>query len=104
MARRTPALYLLALACIPLPSCINILVHDEKAAGAAATRFAQAAFVKKDNAAYELAAREFRDKVSRQQFAEIIAKIHPQGFPTEVVATEFEPIPSKRGMVIYLHG
>jgi hypothetical protein len=95
----------LILAGCVLPSCISVIAHNEQAAAAAATRFAQTAFVQKDYAAaYGLLSREFLGKVAQPQLADIVAKMHPKGYPTEIHATEFEPLPGQRGMVIYLLG
>ena len=88
-----------------LPSCISYIEHDETAAAKAATQFADAAFVDRDFAkAHKLATSEITQRFSDEGLADVVAKMHPDSFPTRVTATEFEPVPGQRGMFIYLNG
>lgn len=88
-----------------LPSCINVIAHDEQAAAKAATQFAQAAFVdRSDSEARGLITPSLAQQVTGDKLPEMIAKMHPKMFPTQVAATEFEPLLGQRGMLIFLKG
>jgi hypothetical protein len=91
--------------CCLLTSCINVVAQDEGAAAKAATQFAQTAFVSRDyERAHELLIRSGINQFTTAKLSEAIARMHPKTFPTEVLATDFEPIPGQRAMNIYLKG
>jgi len=95
----------LLIVCCSLPACVSVISHDEKAAANAATEFANAAFVDRDFAkAHELMAPDLRGRIAADKLPDLIAEMHPDSFPSQVVATDFEPMPGQRGMVIYLKG
>jgi len=84
---------------------MRVISHDEQAAAAAATQFAQTTFVKRDYAsAHNLLSRAAQKQIPLDKLTEAIAKMHPKSYPARVVATEFEPVPGQRGMYIYLKG
>lgn len=88
-----------------LPSCVSVIAHDEKAAAKVATQFAQTAFVDRDySKAHSLMSSSVAQQITSDKLSETIAKMHPKSFPTQLTATEFEPMPGQRGMMIYLKG
>jgi hypothetical protein len=94
-----------AIICCGLASCVSVIAHDEKAAAKSATEFAQAAFVARDYPkAHGLLAPRSQSDIPLDKLIEAIAKMHPKSFPTKVTAIEFEPIPGKKGMNIFVQG
>lgn len=96
----------MAACCVPLPlGGLNIITHDERAAARVADRFADLAFVQKDNAgAYALLTPELQGELANEALADGMAKMHPAAWPESVAADEFEPMPGQRAMNIYLAG
>jgi hypothetical protein len=88
-----------------LVSCISIVSHDEQMAAKVATSFAQAAFVDRNDAkAHELLNASTQARFDVKAFGEMIAKMHPQSFPSQVVATDFESIPGQQALFIDVEG
>ncbi len=105
MSRRMTASGLLLLVCCPLPSCVRALEHDPTAAATAAAQFAETAFVKKDfPAAQGLLAPETRQTMTPENLSAAVSKMHPAAYPRAVKAVEYEPMPGKAAMLIYLKG
>ncbi|MGP0066412.1 MAG: hypothetical protein ACLQGP_22840 [Isosphaeraceae bacterium] len=101
---RVRTLWVLAM-CGLSTSCIRIISHDESKAANTAAEFARAAFVARDYPrAYGLLASSARSQVTLQKLTESIAEMHPKGFPSQVDAAEYEPMPGQRAMNIYLNG
>ena len=79
--------------------------HRPDMAANSAVEFARAAFVEKDDGkAFKLLWDGGRQPVSREWLAESVRKMHPNGYPTEVKAIEYEPVPGQPAMSIYLRG
>jgi hypothetical protein len=88
-----------------LPSCVNVIAHDQATAAKAATGFAQIAFVSRDYPkAHGLLASRSQKEISEDVFTKTVTNMHPKGFPSRITATEFEPMPGQRAMTIYLKG
>lgn len=89
-----------------LAGCMmNVIAHDPQSAANAASEFAQVAFIDRNDAkAHGLLAPAAAAQSPLDQFSEIIDKMHPTGFPEKITATEYEPMPGQRGMMIYLNG
>ena len=103
MSRRNAAL--LSLTALAFVSCVNVISHEPKDAAQAAAEFAEVAFVERDlPRAHGLMSEAARRNVPMGQFTDLVAQMHPNGYPTEVSATEFEPIPGQRAMNIFLRG
>ena len=47
---------------------------------------------------------EARTRVSEATLADAIKKQHPNGYPTSVRATEYEPVPGQAAIQIFLSG
>lgn len=89
-----------------LASCkAQLLRHDQNVAAEKAAAFATAAVVKQDwNAAYMMVREEDRKTLPLARFTEVMKASHPGGFPTEVRAMEFEPVPGHAAIQIFLEG
>jgi hypothetical protein len=96
MMRHLSAAMFLIFACCFSPSCgIRVLVHDEQAAATSATKFADVAFVRSDYAgAHALLSSQMQQSPSTDKLAAEVTKMQPQVRPSEVAATEFEPLPA----------
>jgi hypothetical protein len=98
------------LAPAALPGCGPILmprviVHDEQAAAKEAATFADFAFVRSDFAgAYALLSQQMKAGGTTNWLKAEVAKMHSGTHPSEVAATEFEPLPGQRAMNIYVKG
>jgi hypothetical protein len=90
---------ILLLACVPT---VTRLEHRPDLAAKVASDFAQVAFVEHDaRRAYDLL---WEQGKARVQFEKSLVEMHPQGYPTEVNAVEYEPIFGQPAMNIFLHG
>jgi len=93
---------ILLLACVPT---VRRLEHRPDLAAKAASDFAQVAFVDHDaRRAYELLWEQGKARVPLAEFEKALVEMHPQGYPTEVSAVEYEPIFGQPAMNIFLHG
>jgi hypothetical protein len=98
------SLYSFILA-MSLLGCIESIDHDAAVAGKKAEEFAQIVFVKQDvENGYALLADGTRRYVSREQFKDVLAKLHPRAYPKDVTASEYEPMPGERAIYIFLIG
>ena len=88
-----------------LVGCIESIDHNATLAGKQAEEFAQVAFVKRDlENGYALLADGARRYVSREQFKAVVAKLHPEAYPKNVRASEYEPMPGEKAIYIFLTG
>ena len=88
-----------------LVGCVQVLRHDQEIAAQKATAFLTAAVVRQDyEAAYQMVREEDRPTVSQAGFTEAVKASHPSGFPTEVRAMEYEPVPGQAAIQIFLVG
>jgi hypothetical protein len=94
------------LVCGSLVSCsARVIHHSTDDAAASATKFAERAFVQKDyTGAREFISPQFTHVDTDDKLAAAVEALHPKSRPSEVTATEFEPIPGQRAMQIYLKG
>lgn len=87
------------------PSCITVLKHNQDKAAAEAEKFANLAFIQNDfQSAYNILVDEAKTSMSVNEFTSFIEGLHPNGYPSNVSAVEYEPIPGQPAMNIYLHG
>src|SRR5438128_4440444 len=90
---------------IGVMSCTNSIKHDEVLTGKRAVEFAEIAFVRQDvQRAYALLSDRTKDYVPLEKFRETLLRLHPSGHPTNVAATEYEPMPGEKAMYIYITG
>jgi hypothetical protein len=83
----------------------RVLNHDPMMAAAEAQKFADTAFVQQDpQQAYDMLSDGMKNGYSLKEFTGILEKLHPTGYPTEVTATEYEPILGQPAMSIFLEG
>jgi hypothetical protein len=86
-----------------LVSCTNSIKHDEVLAGKRAVEFAQVAFVQQDvERAYTLVSNSTKRYVPLDKFRETVIRLRPNGRPSGVVATEYEPMPGEKAIYIYI--
>lgn len=84
---------------------VYIISHDEDKAALQAEKFAQTAYVdQKLKQAYSMLSGTLRESLTAEAFEDAIKQMHPGKFPSDIQATEFEPIPGQRAMIIYLVG
>jgi hypothetical protein len=92
-------------ACVPLVPNFSFSRHDPDQAAVGAIIFAKEAFIDLNQPeAYGFLSEEVRQKTSYDQYIDLIARMHPEGFPKEVRATGYEPIPGGEAMFIWLYG
>lgn len=98
------ALSLLALAL--LVGCkASYITHDEDKAAEQALRFAKAAFVTRNiSEAYGFLVPDLQNQLPIDTFRATVEKMHPDGFPSSLEATEFEPAPGQESMQIFVNG
>jgi hypothetical protein len=83
---------------------IHALSHDEHVAAAKAEQFLKAVVDRDPAAAYAMLSLEARKSVSESTFADTVQKMHADGYPPSVRATEYEPVPGEPAMQIFLEG
>jgi hypothetical protein len=84
---------------------VRQLRHQPSIAAESAEKFARVAFVEGNvKAAYDLIWEEGKRRLSVDAAARAIADINKAGRPSEVEATEYEPILGQPAMNIFLHG
>jgi hypothetical protein len=84
---------------------VSVLTHDEDQAAVGAEEFAKVAFVQHDyQKAYSYLWDETKKHLSLEQVTEIIKTTHTSGYPSQVFAAEFEPMPGQTAMNIFLRG
>jgi hypothetical protein len=87
------------------PPRISVIHHSEERAAQKAAQFAEVVFVRQDyERAYTLLSEELREKVPFEKFKGLILQGHVEGFPTVVKATDFEPLPGRKAMGVFLDG
>ena len=83
----------------------HALIHDPIAAAAAAEEFARVAFVERNaDKAYTLVWEEWKKELSFGMLIVTMKQVHPSGSPAQVRAIEYEPIPDKPAIAIFLNG
>jgi hypothetical protein len=86
-------------------ACTKSIDHDPELAAKRAVEFARAAFIRQDpGAAYALLSDSAKRYVPLEKFKETISRLHPNGRPSKIEATEYEPMPGEKAMYIYLVG
>ena len=88
-------------------SCVTFtsFYHDPDKAAAKAVIFAKEAFIDLNQPeAYGYLSKDVRSNLSFDQFINVIAQMHPHKFPQVVEATEYEPVPGQKAVVIWLVG
>jgi hypothetical protein len=80
--------------------------HDASSAGKTALRFSDFAFVQRDfKSAYDLITHDKPGSVSDEQLANLVRGMHPNNdYPTKVSLDEYEVVPGKPIIFIYLSG
>jgi hypothetical protein len=95
-------LFLGLSACAPSVTVVN---HSPEIAAEEAQQFAKAALIDHDlGKAYEMLGAHGTTAPSFDQFADAIRSSHPKAFPVSVTPIEYEPVPGKREMNIFLYG
>ncbi len=90
---------------ISIAACAEKVDHNAQLAAKRAEEFARVVFVNQNlEQGYPLLAEGTRRYVSIGQFKEVIAKLHPNGYPNIVRATGDEPMKGEKAIYIYLTG
>lgn len=90
---------------VPFVPNFKLSNHDPDQAAVGAVVFAREAFIDLDQPkAYGLLSEEARQYISLDQYINVIARMHPKGFPKEVVATGYQPIPNADAVFIWMRG
>lgn len=83
----------------------RIINHDENSAGKSAIEFAKKTFIAQDfQSGYQLLSENGKRFIEPTRFEQAVRQIHPTSFPTIVTAKEYEPIPGKKLINIFLEG
>lgn len=84
---------------------VRVINHDEDMAAKSAIEWAKIALIQHDfQKAYSLSSDNLKKIGNFDQFNQVGLKIHPSLFPVSLVAKEYQNIPSKEAMYIYLFG
>src|SRR4249920_2621796 len=76
-----------------LAACVDSIEHNAAQAAKKAEEFVEVAFVRNDGErGYALLAPAIKGYVSQEQFKNVLARLHPQGSPKNVRASEYEPM------------
>jgi hypothetical protein len=103
--RRLLVIFLFFVFLLGCKASVNFLAHDGEIAAKRAIEFAGKALIEgKYQEAYALISKEGQRSVNLEQFQEYMHKMHPEGFPSAIEATEFEPISGQHEMNIFLVG
>lgn len=79
--------------------------HDPQSAAESAETFARAAFQAHNlDEAYALLSDDARAQMSKQQLAAVLQRMHPVGYPTALHAVEYEPLPNRAALNVFLLG
>jgi hypothetical protein len=90
---------------VTFSSCFYYINHNEDTAAIEAVKFAKAAFVEQNFAkAHGMLPKELDNKFTADSLKDMVAKMHPVDYPKAITATEFERLPGKKAMLIYLYG
>jgi hypothetical protein len=94
------------MSCIAIPVPISTpAAYDPDLAATHAVIFAKEAFIDLNQpGAYDFLSEEMRRSASLERFINMVARMHPKGFPLEVTAAEFESAPKNDAMFIWLYG
>lgn len=93
------------IALLLLSGCVSVIAHDEKKAAAAAEEFARLAFIEqKYSLAYNLISPDIQKTIPLDKFQELVKQMHPKLYPSNIRATEYEPMHGQKAMGIYLEG
>ncbi|HLG55557.1 MAG TPA: hypothetical protein VI485_09510 [Vicinamibacterales bacterium] len=104
MHRRSIVLGLLSAMCTAVISC-KAIRHDEHVAAAKAEEFLRVAVIDRNSAAaYAMLSLEARTSIKESTFVETVEKMHPNGYPAIVRATEYEPVPGQSAIQVFLEG
>lgn len=86
-------------------SCLYYINHNEDMAAIEAVKFAKTAFVEQNFVkAHGMLPKETDAKFTSDSLKDMVTKMHPNSYPKVVTATEFERMPGKKAMLIYLYG
>lgn len=93
------------IALVLLSGCVSVTAHDEKKAAKLADEFTRLACIEqKYSLAYDLISPDVKKTIALDKFQEVVKQMHPKFYPSTIRATEYEPIPEQKGMIIYLEG
>ena len=98
---------IVGLVLLSLAGCVTVTSFNHSPAMAArqAEKFAQVAFIERDyQKAYEMLSEGGKNYVSFEKFKEGIASMHPALYPSTVKAIEWEEMPGRKAITIYLYG
>ena len=99
------ALTALLVTVLGLAGCAESPKQNENLAAQRAVEFAGIVLVNKDfDRGYELLSDGGKRHISLAKFKETMIRLHPRGFPTNVTAKEYQPMPGENALWIYLNG
>lgn len=90
---------------VMLSSCLYYINHNEDMAAVESVKFAKAAFVEQNFVkAHGMLPKETDAKFTSDSLKDMVTKMHPNSYPKTITAIEFERLPGKKAMLIYLYG
>jgi hypothetical protein len=86
-------------------ACAESVKHDETLAGKRAVEFARVVFIDKSfEKGYELLSDNGKRHIPFDKFKQTIVSMNPRGYPSKVIATEYEPMAGEKAIYIFLRG
>lgn len=85
--------------------CSKPIEHNEKLAGKRALEFAEITLIKQNfDEGYALLASKARSYVPVETFKKTVSRLHPDGYPSTLIVTKFEPMLDEKALYVYLRG
>jgi len=94
------------LALASLISCgVGVMYHDEDMAVKSAIEFSKVALVRHDiQNGYSLLSDNAKKTVSFEKYSQAFSQMHPSLYPLSLTAEEYEPMPTQKGVNVFLYG
>lgn len=96
--------FLLALGMFISAGCVKAIHHDEMQAAHDAEAFARLAFLCGSDKAFDLLSPAAAAAHSGAEYHELLVKMHPDGYPTSLSVTAYEPVFGQEAMNLFLEG
>ena len=91
------------LAC-SFTTCVRSIRHDQDSAAQRAVDFARAAMIQRDySLAYQQLSPKWRKELTVEALKDLVNRMHPTNWPRTIAATEYEPLPGRQAMKIFLY-
>lgn len=100
--RITTLTLLFALVCSEM-ACVRAIRHDPDSAAIKGVEFARTAIIEGDYpSAYQQLSRKGQQELTVEKLQDLIIRMHPKNWPRSIAAIEYEPLPGREAMNIFL--